>query len=197
VPRHRVPRRLRSEYDSQTQYEAEDEDEWRDTHVESQVFDSARTPYALSTYGEGLTAAVLESPDIKYRPADLFHPSPISSPHSDAQLEADVNAFRPATCMPHISSNSDIYDRYARRSLLSTRRGTIDDPGVYTSDIQTPATSTLIPWAPNESITPVPRLPTKAGHVSSTPRRPAPAAVIAQTPMMQQAGWQGVIPGFR
>lgn len=131
---------------------------------------------------------------------------------------------RPATKVSRADSYAyrSIYGGYAT-SRRGTTHGDPENEGMPTS-MPTPATSSLLPWStPSQTKPPVPPVPVhtratsrnqrndrlpldlqgQAGRTAGSSkmqtgdvRRPPPAAVMAQTPLMQ-GGWQGVIPPFR
>jgi hypothetical protein len=166
--------------------------------------DHQRADYALSTYGDGLTAAILDDGrTARYDPPaihptapeathDPFKPRPPASRSSMPDTQATrelVPPSRPFTQASRAESYGygNIYDGYDD-SRAPTRPATQFQDGPETSyfDPMTPATSNLLPWlGPDRSPPPVPQhQPRQMAFQQYEPdeRRQPPAAVLARPP---------------
>ena len=146
-----------------------------------------------------------------------------SAPALSRAGSARQSALRPDTTFSQAETfaSGDFYNIYgAPPSRPATQH---DHPNPITSEVPpTPATSSLLPWLNKKTETsgpapPVPPIDRETHRVpraskpqkqakesfrmlddgGSDPSRLPPAAVMAQTPMGADGGWQGVIPPFR
>ena len=172
-------------------------------HTWTEVSPSARSPQsAKSTMSSRVPA-----PPVPLLPAAYQgqSQSPGTRPKKDARPETDFSC-------------GDFYQGYdhSRPGTEYTQFAHDNSPETSFTQMQTPATSTLLPWlSENDAPPPIPvkgavnptTLPNQPqrketggfgfGSPPKVPLRSPPSAAVAQKPEVQSKGWLGVIPAFR